>query len=104
MTNGEYLRFVEQGGAAPLFWRLRNGAWHLRRMFDEVPLPLDAPVYATHRTGATRTRDGRALRFPPKPNGIALPIGMTIRRIHGAMPRRTASTATSISLTGIPYR
>ncbi len=48
VTNGEYLRFVEQGGAAPLFWHLRDGAWRLRRMFDEVPLPLDAPVYATH--------------------------------------------------------
>ena len=49
ITNGEYLPFVEQGGTAPLFWHLRNGAWHLRRMLDEVPLPLDAPVYATHQ-------------------------------------------------------
>ncbi|MEO8186221.1 MAG: SUMF1/EgtB/PvdO family nonheme iron enzyme [Burkholderiaceae bacterium] len=48
VTNSEYLRFVEQGGAAPLFWHLRDGAWRLRRMFDEVPLPLNAPVYATH--------------------------------------------------------
>ena len=49
VTNGEYLRFVEQGGPAPPFWRMRNGQWHLRRMLDEVPLPLDAPVYATHQ-------------------------------------------------------
>lgn len=48
VTNGEYLRFVDDGGIAPLFWRQRDGAWWLRRMFDEVPLPLDAPVYATH--------------------------------------------------------
>ena len=48
VTNGEYLRFVEDGGAAPLLWHARDGAWRLRRMFDEVPLPLDAPVYATH--------------------------------------------------------
>jgi formylglycine-generating enzyme required for sulfatase activity len=48
VTNGEYLRFVEQGGPAPLFWQMRNGQWRLRRMWDEIPLPLDAPVYATH--------------------------------------------------------
>ena len=48
VTNGEYLRFVEDGGAAPQFWRKGDGAWRLRRMFDDVPLPLDAPVYATH--------------------------------------------------------
>lgn len=48
VTNGEYLRFVEDGGAAPRFWHARDGAWRLQRMFDEVPLPVDAPVYATH--------------------------------------------------------
>ena len=56
VTNGEYLRFVEQGGAAPLFWHLRDGAWRLRRMFDEVPLPLDAPVYATHEQARSFAR------------------------------------------------
>ena len=49
ITNAEYLRFVEAGGPAPQFWRERDGAWWLRRMFDEVPLPLDAPVYTTHQ-------------------------------------------------------
>ncbi|MBC8089452.1 MAG: SUMF1/EgtB/PvdO family nonheme iron enzyme [Phycisphaerae bacterium] len=49
VTNAEYLRFVEAGGAAPLMWRQRNGVWWVRRMFDEVPLPLTAPVYATHQ-------------------------------------------------------
>lgn len=48
VTHGEYLRFVADGGAAPLFWHLRDGEWWVRRMFDDVPLPLDAPVYATH--------------------------------------------------------
>ena len=56
VTNGEYLRFVEQGGAAPFFWRMRNGQWHLRRMFDEIPLPLDAPVYATYEQAASYSR------------------------------------------------
>jgi formylglycine-generating enzyme required for sulfatase activity len=29
--------------------KLREGRWWLRRMFDEIPLPLDAPVYLTHK-------------------------------------------------------
>jgi formylglycine-generating enzyme required for sulfatase activity len=49
LTNGEYLRFVEAGGPASHFWRRRGDRWWLRRMFDEVPLPLDAPVYVTQR-------------------------------------------------------
>ena len=53
VTNADYLRFVEAGGPVPLFWCKRDGAWRLRRMFDEVPLPLDAPVYATHQQATT---------------------------------------------------
>lgn len=51
VTNADYVRFVDDGGVAPLFWRKgeSGGGWHLRRMFDEVPLPLNAPVYATHQ-------------------------------------------------------
>ncbi len=49
VTNAEYLRFVEAGGPVPLFWRPRDEGWWLRRMFDEIPLPLEAPVYATHQ-------------------------------------------------------
>ena len=66
VTNGEYLRFVEQGGAAPLFWHLRDGAWRLRRMFDEVPLPLDAPVYATHEQARSFAHWAGA-RLPTEP-------------------------------------
>jgi len=56
VTNAEYLRFVEAGGTAPIFWRQRNGAWSLRRMFDEVPLPPAAPVYATHQQATAYAR------------------------------------------------
>ena len=56
VTNQEYLRFVEDGGSAPLFWRKHHGQWWLRRMFDEVPLPLDAPVYATHHQASAYAR------------------------------------------------
>jgi len=49
VTNGDYLEFVSATRAnAPHFWTKRDGAWQWRGMFDLVPLPLDAPVYATH--------------------------------------------------------
>ena len=48
VTNGEYLEFVRDGAAAPHFWVSRNGCWLYRGMFDEIPLPLDHPVYVTH--------------------------------------------------------
>jgi formylglycine-generating enzyme required for sulfatase activity len=48
VTNADYQRFVADGGPVPPFWRKRDGDWWLHRMFDEVPLPAYAPVYATH--------------------------------------------------------
>jgi formylglycine-generating enzyme required for sulfatase activity len=48
-TNGDYLRFVGQGGPIPHFWRGEAPAWRLRTMFDEIPLPLDWPVYVTQQ-------------------------------------------------------
>jgi gamma-glutamyl hercynylcysteine S-oxide synthase len=49
VTNGEWQRFVEQGGPVPFFWRRRDGAWALRLQFEEIPLPESWPVYVTHR-------------------------------------------------------
>ncbi|MGA3241472.1 MAG: SUMF1/EgtB/PvdO family nonheme iron enzyme [Bryobacteraceae bacterium] len=49
VTNGEYLEFVRAGTAAPFFWVERAGRWRYRGMFAEIPLPLDWPVYVTHR-------------------------------------------------------
>jgi len=49
VTNGDYLEFVEATGAkAPHFWKLVDGAWHRRGLFELAPLPLNAPVYVTH--------------------------------------------------------
>lgn len=48
VTNGDYLAFVRDGGAAPPFWFERDGAWFLRGMYHEIPLPLSWPVYASH--------------------------------------------------------
>jgi iron(II)-dependent oxidoreductase len=49
VTNGDYLEFIESTGArAPHFWARIGDGWYWRGMFENVPLPLDAPVYATH--------------------------------------------------------
>jgi gamma-glutamyl hercynylcysteine S-oxide synthase len=52
VTNGEYLRFVEQGAPLPNFWTRRGNRIFYRGMFAEVPLPLDWPVYVTQREAA----------------------------------------------------
>jgi iron(II)-dependent oxidoreductase len=62
VTNGEFLEFVRQGAPAPFFWVHREGEWLLRTMFDEIPLPLDWPVYATQEQAAAYARwKGRSL-------------------------------------------
>jgi gamma-glutamyl hercynylcysteine S-oxide synthase len=68
VTNGQYLDFVAAGGyenpacwseedwswrAAhdirhPAFWSRTHDRWFCRTMFDEIPLPLDWPVYVSH--------------------------------------------------------
>jgi ergothioneine biosynthesis protein EgtB len=72
VTNGEYLNFLQAGGyherslwtaegwdwkardgiAHPLFWSRtgpgNSGGWSYRGMFEEVPLPLEWPVYVSH--------------------------------------------------------
>ena len=49
VTNGDWLRFVGAGGPRPQFWIERDGAWYLKTLFEEIPLPLSWPVYVTHR-------------------------------------------------------
>jgi formylglycine-generating enzyme required for sulfatase activity len=49
VTNGEYLRFIDQGAEPPHFWTRRGQEWRLRTMFDEAPLPINWPVYVTYR-------------------------------------------------------
>ncbi len=68
VTNGKYLDFIaaggyderalwreedwkwtsEQGISHPAFWKRTSEGWLLRTMFDEIPLPLDWPVYVSH--------------------------------------------------------
>lgn len=52
VTNGDYLDFVRDGGEPPPFWIERDGAWHLRGVYHEIPLPLSWPVYASHDLAA----------------------------------------------------
>jgi len=76
VTNGEFKAFVAAGGyeardlwtpedwnwrtehsmAHPGFWRRRGDAWFIRTMFDEIPLPLDWPVYVSHAEASAYAR------------------------------------------------
>ncbi|TAM83973.1 MAG: ergothioneine biosynthesis protein EgtB [Acidobacteria bacterium] len=76
VTNGQFLRFLRAGGYEteslwsgpgwewirhegirhPCFWVPYNGSWNYRTMFDEVPLPLDWPVYVSHAEAAAYAR------------------------------------------------
>ena len=83
VTNREYLEFVEAGGydnqswwtedgwnwknsqkiiSHPSFWKKENRGWIWRTMFEEVPLPLQWPVYVSQAEAAAYARwAGKAL-------------------------------------------
>lgn len=68
VSNGEYLEFIRAGGyqqrnfwtdagwtwkenariAHPVFWQRKGERWFYRAMFEEIPLPVDWPVYLSH--------------------------------------------------------
>jgi iron(II)-dependent oxidoreductase len=68
VTNRQYLEFMAAGGyetralwsdddwnwkslhaiAHPVFWTKAREGWVYRGMFEEIPLPLDWPVYVSH--------------------------------------------------------
>jgi ergothioneine biosynthesis protein EgtB len=76
VTNRLYLEFIAEGGyddrtlwsepdwawkmqhaiAHPAFWRQVNGQWYYLTMFDEVPLPLDWPVYVSQAEASAYAR------------------------------------------------
>lgn len=49
VTNGEYGAFIAAGGGRhhPHFWKQQVWDLFYRGMFEEIPLPLDWPVYVT---------------------------------------------------------
>lgn len=76
VTNRQYLEFMADGGygtrafwsdddwnwrtahgiSYPVFWRMTGDRWLYRTMFDEVPLPLDWPVYVSHAEASAYAR------------------------------------------------
>jgi gamma-glutamyl hercynylcysteine S-oxide synthase len=76
VTNSDFLQFVRAGGydnesfwtpedwkwvkdqniTHPGFWSAKGGAWVYRGMFEEIPLPLDSPVYVSHAEAAAYAR------------------------------------------------
>lgn len=82
VTNRDYLQFVNAGGyenqafwnesdwkwktqqnvSHPVFWNLVDGQWQYRTMFENIPLPLDWPVYVSHAEATAYARwAGKAL-------------------------------------------
>jgi ergothioneine biosynthesis protein EgtB len=82
VTNGQYLAFMREGGyeraefwrpedwawresqgiRQPVFWRCDRDGWWLRAMHEELPLPLDWPVYVSHAEASAYARwAGKAL-------------------------------------------
>jgi ergothioneine biosynthesis protein EgtB len=82
VTNGQYAEFIAAGGyetrslwsdeawnwkaaqgvSHPVFWKRTRDRWLYRTMFDDVPLPLDSPVYLSHAEATAYARwVGRAL-------------------------------------------
>ncbi|HZZ66037.1 MAG TPA: SUMF1/EgtB/PvdO family nonheme iron enzyme [Candidatus Baltobacteraceae bacterium] len=56
VTNADYLEFVREGGPVPPFWVQRDDEFTLRCAFEELPMPLSWPVYATHDQAEQYTR------------------------------------------------
>jgi iron(II)-dependent oxidoreductase len=76
VTNREYLDFMNAGGyenqalwreadwkwrtqdsiSHPVFWNRVGGEWQYRTMFENVPLPLDCPVYVSHAEASAYAR------------------------------------------------
>ncbi|HTZ82104.1 MAG TPA: SUMF1/EgtB/PvdO family nonheme iron enzyme [Candidatus Acidoferrales bacterium] len=82
VRNGEFLKFMQAGGYNarefwseddwnwkssqninhPVFWKNSGDAWLYTTMFDEIPLPMDWPVYVSHAEAAAYARwRGKAL-------------------------------------------
>lgn len=76
VTNREYLDFMAAGGynnpefwteddwnwrtshdiRLPVFWTRNQDRWYCRTMFDEIPLPLEWPVYVSHAEASAYAR------------------------------------------------
>jgi len=82
VTNQQFLEFLQANGyenrdlwsdadwkwkndeqvSHPVFWKKNGESWLYRTMFDEIPLPMDWPVYVSRAEAAAYTRwAGKAL-------------------------------------------
>jgi len=67
VTNGEYREFLKAGATAPHFWVCHEGEWYYRGMFEDMPLPLDWPVYVSFEQARAYARwKGKALPTEPQ--------------------------------------
>ena len=76
INNGQYLNFIRAGGydtrnlwspdgwewkrangvSHPVFWKQAGDRWFYRGMFQEIPLPLDWPVYVSYAEASAYAR------------------------------------------------
>jgi len=76
VTNQQFLEFLHHGGyddrglwgdddwnwkrsqqvSHPVFWTKNGDTWLYRTMFEQIPLPLDWPVYVSHAEAAAYAR------------------------------------------------
>jgi gamma-glutamyl hercynylcysteine S-oxide synthase len=76
VTNRQFLEFMDNGGyetrafwsdsdwdwksdrgvSHPVFWNKEEDRWLYRTMFEEIPLPTEWPVYASHAEAAAYAR------------------------------------------------
>ena len=103
VTNAEFLRFLDAGGYSnsalwtvddwvwrttnnishPAFWVRRGDTWAYRSMFDELPLPLDWPVYVSHAEANAFARwAGKSL--PTEAEWQLAAVGNTVPAAEGA--------------------
>ena len=66
VTNGDFLAFVRAGAPPPPNWFERDGAWMLRGVFEDLPLPLSWPVYTSQQQAAAFAAWSGA-RLPTEP-------------------------------------
>ena len=65
-TEGDWQWKEKHGIEHPVFWTRRNRKFRYRAMFEEIPLPLDWPVYVSHAE-ACAYASWRGKRLPTEP-------------------------------------
>ena len=96
VTNRQYLDFMAAGGydkpefwtkddwnwrtshdiRQPVFWTGKQDRWYCRTMFDEIPLPMDWPVYVSHAEASAYARWARK-SLPTEPQWHRAAYGTT---------------------------